>query len=77
VPEGNGSGFVWSKEGHIITNYHVLANILNGVGQGAFQRKDFKVCSGGSNMLQVPLLLLGMATVLCPPRKSRDLEWIL
>ncbi|MEL6866006.1 MAG: S1C family serine protease, partial [Bacteroidota bacterium] len=22
IPRGNGSGFVWDKEGHIITNYH-------------------------------------------------------
>lgn len=24
VPNGSGSGFVWDKEGHIITNYHVI-----------------------------------------------------
>lgn len=24
VPRGNGSGFVWDKNGHIITNYHVI-----------------------------------------------------
>ena len=24
VPKGEGSGFVWSKEGHIITNWHVI-----------------------------------------------------
>lgn len=24
IPRGNGSGFVWDKEGHIITNYHVI-----------------------------------------------------
>ena len=24
VPEGTGSGIVWDKEGHIITNYHVI-----------------------------------------------------
>jgi S1-C subfamily serine protease len=24
VPEGTGSGFVWDKKGHIVTNYHVI-----------------------------------------------------
>ena len=26
VPSGAGSGFVWDKLGHIVTNYHVIAN---------------------------------------------------
>lgn len=26
VPVGTGSGFVWDKDGHIITNYHVVMN---------------------------------------------------
>lgn len=25
IPLGNGSGFVWNAEGHIVTNYHVVA----------------------------------------------------
>ena len=25
VEQGNGSGFVWDKKGHIVTNYHVIA----------------------------------------------------
>ena len=25
VPEGNGSGCVWDTEGHVVTNYHVVA----------------------------------------------------
>lgn len=24
IPKGTGSGFVWDKEGHIVTNYHVI-----------------------------------------------------
>jgi S1-C subfamily serine protease len=24
VPKGTGSGFIWSKEGHVVTNYHVI-----------------------------------------------------
>jgi S1-C subfamily serine protease len=26
IPSGSGSGFIWDKEGHIITNYHVIQN---------------------------------------------------
>jgi len=26
IPRGNGSGFVWDKKGHIVTNYHVIKN---------------------------------------------------
>jgi S1-C subfamily serine protease len=24
VPQGSGSGFIWDKKGHIVTNYHVI-----------------------------------------------------
>ena len=27
-PEGNGTGFIWDQEGHIITNYHVIGSAL-------------------------------------------------
>ena len=27
IPEGTGSGFVWDTDGHIVTNYHVIASI--------------------------------------------------
>ncbi|MBA3314170.1 MAG: trypsin-like peptidase domain-containing protein [Planctomycetaceae bacterium] len=26
IPRGTGTGFIWSDEGHIVTNYHVIAN---------------------------------------------------
>lgn len=26
VPQGTGSGFVWDRQGHIVTNYHVIRN---------------------------------------------------
>jgi S1-C subfamily serine protease len=43
VPEGNGSGFVWDREGHIVTNYHVLSSAMKGVGPDAAKRGDAKV----------------------------------
>jgi S1-C subfamily serine protease len=26
VPQGTGSGFIWDESGHVVTNYHVVAN---------------------------------------------------
>lgn len=32
IPEGNGSGVIWDKLGHIVTNYHVIKNVHGGTG---------------------------------------------
>ena len=26
IPQGSGSGFIWDRQGHVVTNYHVIAN---------------------------------------------------
>src|SRR5918996_2046054 len=31
IPEGTGSGFVWDKDGHIVTNHHVIQNASGAV----------------------------------------------
>jgi S1-C subfamily serine protease len=31
IPEGTGSGFVWDKKGHVVTNNHVIADVSYGV----------------------------------------------
>lgn len=33
VPAGNGTGFVWDKNGHIITNFHVVDGVQRGNGR--------------------------------------------
>jgi len=30
IPSGVGSGFIWDSDGHIVTNYHVIADALRG-----------------------------------------------
>ena len=31
VPEGNGTGFVWDSDGHVVTNWHAIGSILSQV----------------------------------------------
>jgi S1-C subfamily serine protease len=31
LPKGVGSGFVWDKEGHIVTNFHVINKVDNAI----------------------------------------------
>lgn len=49
VPEGNGSGFVWDSDGHIVTNYHVLGAALAAVAQA-----PKAACSGGGQTRRAP-----------------------
>lgn len=39
VPTGTGSGFVWDKAGHIVTNYHVVAQCLEATPEEGVQVK--------------------------------------
>ena len=40
IPEGNGSGFVFDSDGHIVSNYHVLGKALDALGSKAKQGYD-------------------------------------
>ena len=52
--EGNGTGIVWDKEGHIVTNFHVLGASL--------QQQGTKRPDGSQKIAQVTLL----GTNFCP-----------
>jgi len=52
VPEGNGSGVVFDKDGHIVTNYHVLQSILKALGPGAQGKRVARVTLQGLDGLQ-------------------------
>ncbi len=30
VPAGTGTGFIWDKKGHVVTNYHVIQGVVDG-----------------------------------------------
>ncbi len=47
-PQGSGTGFVWDREGHVITNYHVVRRQRN-----AEQRLYVKMTNGRSFPAQV------------------------
>ncbi|KAJ6770081.1 PROTEASE DO-LIKE 5 CHLOROPLASTIC ISOFORM X1 [Salix purpurea] len=47
--EGTGSGFIWDKFGHIVTNYHVVAKLATD--RSGLQRcKVYLVDAGGNSL---------------------------
>jgi len=53
IPEGNGTGIVWDSEGHVVTNYHVIANVLDNLKAAPGKLAPGKV---GPNVARVTLL---------------------
>lgn len=79
IPQGEGSGFVWDKQGHIVTNYHVirgasdvLVTLSGGEGQpakvvGFDEDKDVAVLQIQAKEMEGPLTPLRLGD-------SADLE---
>jgi S1-C subfamily serine protease len=77
VPEGSGSGFVWDRNGHVVTNYHVIQHsdsfVVTLADQsdwkatvvGVEQDKDLAVLRIGAPQAKLPPILVGT---------SRDLK---
>ena len=59
--EGNGSGFVWDSDGHVVTCYHVLSSSLDGSGvaPGARVAKVLFQAADGSGKLVLDGTLVG------------------
>ncbi|KAK9085955.1 hypothetical protein Sjap_026366 [Stephania japonica] len=49
--EGTGSGFIWDKTGHIVTNYHVIAKLATDT-SGLHTCKVFFVDSSGNRLVK-------------------------
>jgi S1-C subfamily serine protease len=74
IPEGTGSGFVWDRDGHIVTNFHVIrdasaAVILFADGSswrgrlvGAYPAKDLAVLAIDAPASRLQPIALGSAT---------------
>ena len=79
VPAGSGSGFVWDKEGHIVTNFHVIQgarsltvtlqdqSTLEAEVRGAEPRKDIAV-------LKINVPPDKLSPIQLPPAKGLQLE---
>ena len=48
VPQGSGSGFVWNKQGHIVTNFHVIYG-ANSVKVTLADRSEYKAALIGAD----------------------------
>jgi S1-C subfamily serine protease len=71
IPQGTGSGFVWDKDGHIVTNFHVIGgasrvevtladrSIWEGVLVGAAPDKDLAVLRIKAPAAQLKPIIVG------------------
>jgi len=48
VPQGSGSGFVWNKQGHIVTNFHVIYG-ANSIKVTLADRSEYKAALIGAD----------------------------
>ena len=51
VPEGTGSGIVWDKDGHIVTNFHVVQSVVQNNGAVQVTLSDQSNCAARSSAI--------------------------
>lgn len=75
TPEGNGTGFVWDSDGHVVTNFHVLAGALRQLRpnqlQGEGSPKVAKLTLFSRSCLLHALLLVASVTLVPSARQSQ------
>ncbi|MFZ0254313.1 MAG: trypsin-like peptidase domain-containing protein [Gammaproteobacteria bacterium] len=60
VPQGAGSGFIWDKHGHIVTNYHVIQNAAAAQVRLSNQRVYKSVLVGASSEHDLAVLRISV-----------------
>ena len=76
VPRGTGSGFLWDEQGHVVTNYHVIANAQGATLRLADQRAYRAELVGASPAHDLAVLRVripGRKPAPIPLGTSRDL----
>ena len=77
VPQGTGSGFVWDRDGHIVTNYHVIQGAQEAVIALADQRMFPATLVGASPEHDLAVLRIDVpvdAPPALPIGSSKDLK---
>ena len=68
VPQGSGSGFIWDREGHVVTNFHVIAG-ANAISVVTADRSEYRAKVVGADpdhdlaVLQIPAPPASLAPV--------------
>jgi S1-C subfamily serine protease len=67
VPKGTGSGFIWDEAGHVVTNYHVIAD-ANEAAVKLVDGRQFKAALvGASQIHDIAVLKIGVEFKRPPP----------
>jgi S1-C subfamily serine protease len=74
VPLGSGSGFVWDKQGHIVTNYHVVRNARSAQIAILLSGSDAKLAAAKSNSLSTTTAAANFLAVSTNAENSADVS---
>ena len=77
IPQGTGSGFIWDEQGHVVTNYHVVANASEARVRLSDGREHSAGLVGASPAHDLAVLRIGVAFNRPPPvplGTSQDLK---